>query len=253
MYTLGFIAVLAGLLGLMLNREGLKGLSYATAPGLAIWIVGTFVQTATWTAFFGQTFTDLLFFGGAALLFRGLSQSKSLAVPAAVVALVVMASVHQALRPATVVPEAATDLPELASDAELLVELKQETDAERWKRWIGAQGWTTRRAFYPEDGERTDLDDYYLVDVPADQVTELAGLIATLTATGMTDDVEPNEVIRLEIDPVRTAPKSNKQLGVDDPRVDVGAGETPEAGPGRYSRYRRRCQARRPGREFLFH
>jgi len=220
MYTLGFIAVLAGLLGLMLNREGLKGLSYATAPGLAVWLVGTFVQTATWTAFFGQTFTDLLFFGGAALLFRGLSQSKNLAVPAAVVALVVMAGVHQALRPAAAEPGVATAMPELASDGELLVELNQETDAERWKRWIGAQGWTTRRAFYPADGQRTDLDDYYLVDVPADQVAELVALMAMLEATGMTDNVEPNEVIRLEFDPARTVPKSNKQLGVDDPRVN---------------------------------
>ena len=74
MYTVGFVLTLLGLMGIMLDRKGLEALSYAVLPGLGLWLFGLVTEHATLGVFFGETFKDLLFFGGAAMLFRGLSQ-----------------------------------------------------------------------------------------------------------------------------------------------------------------------------------
>lgn len=219
MYTLGFVLTLLGLMGIMLDRKGLEALSYAILPGLGLWLFGLVGQHATLGAFFGESFKDLLFFGGAAMLFRGLSQSRHLAVPASVVALLLMAFFHQNLRSQAIdLPAEATS--GLATEGELLVELSDEDNFERWKRWIGAQGWTTERAFAPEDGARTDLDDYCTVNIPANELDQLEEIIARIEATGWTDWVEPNEIIQIELTPARTLPKLNKILGVNDPSVE---------------------------------
>ncbi|WP_020539582.1 S8 family peptidase [Lewinella cohaerens] len=219
MYTLGFVLTLLGLMGVMLDRKGLEALSYAVVPGLGLWLFGLVTQVSTLGDFFSYSFTDLLFYGGAAMLFRGLSQSKHLAIPASIVALLMMAFFHQNIRPQAEDMPATTQYG-LAAEGELLVELSDEDNLERWKRWIGAQGWTTERAFAPEEGARTDLDDYFTVNIPANELSNLEEIITRIESTGWTDWVEPNETIQIELSPARILPKLNKILGVNDPAVE---------------------------------
>ena len=221
LYSIGFILSLVGLMGLMLDRQGLEQLRLAFFPGLALWFLGMVTTVGSFQVFLGQSFTDLLFLGGSALLFRAIAQSK-FAVPGSIVALLAMVAFHQSFEPrqnAEAVTEAIYDQVNLDQSAELLVELSNEDDFERWKRWIGAQGWETTRAFDPLRAEQTDLDDYYVVNIPAEQVSNLEAIIQQIEATGWVDWVEPNEIIQIEINPARTLPKLNKQLGVNDPGV----------------------------------
>ncbi|MEL7222589.1 MAG: S8 family serine peptidase [Bacteroidota bacterium] len=223
MYTLGFVLVLSGLVGLMLDRKAINMLKYATVPGLGLWLAGVWTSVSGWGGLFGQAFTDLIFFTGAALLFRAIGKTGRFAIPAALIAMLTMAGFHQAFEPqssALPVQEAAQSTTiTLATDGELLVELSQETNEERWKRWIGAQGWTTRRAFSPLEGERTDLDDYFLVDISKAELSDIKQIELLIMDSGLADWVETNEVIKLELAPAKKLPGLNKLLGVNDPSV----------------------------------
>ena len=224
-YTLGFILTLFSLIGIMLDRDGLRPLSYAFIPAIVLLLVGIAGHSHQPSAFFAQTFIDLLFLGGAAMVFRGLSHSRSFAIPGALVALVSMTAVHSVFEtkfehietPDTV--NDFTDL-DLAANGEILVELQNDEHGKRWKKWIGAQGWTTSIAFSVKDGENTDLDDYYIVDIPNESQDELGIIIEKIKSSGLIDWVEPNEIIQVELMPSEAINPINSILGVNDPAVN---------------------------------
>ena len=227
LYSIGFALGLVGLLGLMLDRKGLEQLRFALLPGLGLWLIGLITSAPSIQIFLGQTFKDLLFLGGAALLFRAIAQSAAYAIPLSIIALLSMLGLHRSYydlheqnQVVVTVTEPQTDEAlNLDSNAELLVELSSEEYDERWRRWIGQQGWETSRAFDPSRADQTDLDDYYMVNIPAAEATQLEAIIQKIESTGWVDWVEPNEIIQIEINPARTLPKLNKQLGVNDPGV----------------------------------
>lgn len=222
-YTLGFVLSLFALMGIMLDRQGLKKLSYLLLPALGLWGFGVAGQTHSLSSFFALSFVDLLFMGGAALVFRGLSHSRQFTIPAALVALLSMTAVHTLFeRKIDEKTDINTSFNELNLDehGELLVELQNDYDLERWKKWIGAQNWETSLAFQMKDGSTTDLDDYYLVDIPAEEGTNLAAVIEKIKASGFIDWIEPNEQIQVSLEPARKLAPINKTLGVNDPQLD---------------------------------
>ncbi|MEM1215672.1 MAG: S8 family serine peptidase [Bacteroidota bacterium] len=221
MYTIGFVLALFGLLGVALDRERLRAVRYLLAPGVVLWAASVFTQTSNWQALFGQSFRDLLFLGGAMLALRAIATLGKLAVPVGIVAVLCFAGIHRgiALNPSadTAATAESTMVTNYAPDAELLVELRPSTDSERWKRWIGAKGWTSCPAFHPQDGDRTDLDDYVMLDLPAG--ADLADVTQQLYAADLVDYVEPNEVIKLDILPKQDTPIGTSILGINDPEV----------------------------------
>ncbi len=211
-------------MGLMLDREEVARLRFALLPGLGIWLVGTMAGATSVQAFLGQSFTDLLFLGGAALVFRALAQSGRFAIVGSIAVIMAMIAFHQVFepKPKQHIEEAVTEVVAPANideHAELLAELSSPEFGERWRRWIGDQGWTTEQAFTPSHGDLTDLDDYYTVNIPLEQAADLQSRIEEIQATGWVDWVEPNEIIQIEINPARTLPKLNERLGVNDPGV----------------------------------
>lgn len=217
MYTLGFLLVLIGLWSWHHAPARYSALAYALWPGLGLWAAGLAMQAGTWNAGFAWAFTDFVFFGGASLLLKGLAHWPRWGAWAGMAALAAMVALHPSrTAPAAGLPASAW---QLDNQAELLVELKNDAQPEAWLRWVAAQGWTTARAFHPQDGARTDLDDYYTVDIPDSDWHRLEALMAAITASHLADWVEPNETIPLDVLPAKTIPKTNQQLGVDDPRV----------------------------------
>ena len=94
LYSLGFILSLAGLMGLMLDREEVARLRFALLPGLGIWLIGTMAGANSVQSFLGQSFTDLLFLGGAALVFRALAQSGRFAIVGSIAVIMAMIAFH---------------------------------------------------------------------------------------------------------------------------------------------------------------
>ncbi|MCB0637503.1 MAG: S8 family serine peptidase [Lewinella sp.] len=193
----------------------------SVVAGLLLWAAGILTGTHGWSSFFGQAFLGLILMGftSAALLLARRQASLRAPIVIGAWALTVLAQWLFGL--GLDHSPVATTAPSIEVDAsgELLVELRPSTlaDPSAWEAWVAARGCTTRPAFQPEDPGITELDDYYLLDVP--ETANWSAIMAALEATDLADWVEPNEMITVAPSPARTVPEPNRRLGVNDPGV----------------------------------
>jgi thermitase len=72
--------------------------------------------------------------------------------------------------------------------------------------------------FNPEEAKLTSLDEYFVVNIPAENLCKIDEITNRLLATGAVDYIEKNEVMRLS--PVITADKGDMgKLSVNDPEA----------------------------------
>ena len=112
----------------------------------------------------------------------------------------------------------------LAANAELLFDIKDEALLSKIKEALKEFKLKITKAF-PDLKQRdfTELDDFYAVDVPADQLGKLSEIVDKLNATGAVDAVEYNEVYSLS--PIEKKATSSNKEGkndylVNDPDLD---------------------------------
>jgi thermitase len=107
---------------------------------------------------------------------------------------------------------------ELDKQGELLVEIKDELQISDVQEVLMKYELASRRAFFPKDADFTDLDDYYVLDVPLKFQSKMGEIIAALEATGSVDWVEANEQLTLSpIEAQRPTPKPDNKFGINDP------------------------------------
>lgn len=109
----------------------------------------------------------------------------------------------------------------LDPDGELLVELKNGYELKSLDKVLKQYGLSTRTAFEPSNPEITDLDDYFVLNIPGKEVRNLAKIIRDLESSGAVDWVEENEMIQL--DPMEatagTATTMRQDFGLNDPGI----------------------------------
>ena len=112
----------------------------------------------------------------------------------------------------------------LSENGELLVELKEEHQIKDLASIIQRYNLTASRAFSPKNQEITDLDDYYVVDIPQERLEEMGAIVDALEQSGLIDSWEENEQILLdplETTPVEATKKDPKRLyKINDPALD---------------------------------
>ena len=107
-------------------------------------------------------------------------------------------------------------------DWEYLVDISEGVSPDALQRLAKAYGLQWRKAFDMQHPERTDLDEYYLLDLPGEQAgdSEKAQEIsALLIEEGLADWIEENE--RVQIGPIEAklpAPR-RRDYGIDDPEL----------------------------------
>ena len=153
-------------------------------------------------AFFGMLFAlyGLISFKGMAILQNTFPQKKATKTPL----------------------PSSTDTSALPLDAngELLIELAQGQDINQLKTLFDQYGITFQRAFQPKRADFTDLDDYFVLDIPNDNLTYLAEIEADLYQTGIIDWVEENEEINIEPISAKLPEPIKKQYGINDPGIE---------------------------------
>jgi len=78
-----------------------------------------------------------------------------------------------------------------------------------------------RRAFFPKRSDFTDLDDYYVLDIPDNQVANLAEIERQLYKTIMVDWVEENEMIKITpVESTELPQPIRKKYGINDPGLE---------------------------------
>lgn len=102
---------------------------------------------------------------------------------------------------------------------ELLVDIDEGHKFAELQDIIKRYGLTYERAFFPKDVDRTNLDDYFVVDV-ADQNLHLLGQIKQdLMASGIVDFVEENDRVQLAPYQTYTPERKGRTFGLNDPEV----------------------------------
>ncbi len=108
---------------------------------------------------------------------------------------------------------------------ELLVDLKDAGQPDKVKTKLAEYGITLTKAFPGLlNDSYSELDDYYVIDIPENHDDKVENVIEKLFDTGLVDWVERNEVVKLspleKVDPGSKTKDANKKFGLNDPALD---------------------------------
>ncbi len=116
-----------------------------------------------------------------------------------------------------------TNIDGLDPDNELLVEVSNGHQLSELQTIIDQYQLKLEPAFALKDGASTDLDDYYAVNIPTNQIAHYDAIVATFKASNLIDHIEANEV--LSLDPSESIAKDvptrkKKKYTANDPDVE---------------------------------
>lgn len=187
---------------------------------LGIYLVGWVGADAAFSVKIPALFRDLLMLGAAGVVFRILLRRPVLFFlsTAVIFGAMVLFFKYKDRLPLNV--PATEQLSGLAASGELLVELPEGQGVETLEALTEKYNLRFERAFYPADAGITELDDYYLIDIPEQSLPLLAEIETALKESGLVDWLEENETISIApIEATRTNPTPNK-YGINDPGVE---------------------------------
>ncbi len=109
----------------------------------------------------------------------------------------------------------------LAENGELLVEIKNGATIEAIQAILDKYDIIAERAFPEmERPNETDLDDYFSLNIPDNQLSSLDAIKGDLQATGFVDWVEENEMIQTKPIEGKSSVSIQKNYGIDDPGLE---------------------------------
>ena len=111
------------------------------------------------------------------------------------------------------------DVP-LSPDGELLVDLREGQEGSALAPIANRFGLTYAPAFSPARPEITQLDDYYVIDIPDDMRRKLSAIKKALRRSGIIDWVEENESVQVSPLPGETPGDINARFGINDPGLE---------------------------------
>ncbi|MBK8505135.1 MAG: S8 family serine peptidase [Saprospiraceae bacterium] len=218
-YPWAFTGTLIGLLSWSLARNFSIGLIFRSLffIGSLLWILAIIAVPADIIHKAGIIVRDLLVLGIAALAMQwarsNLSSGLLLLLGAGLfLHFGYLETLRASLEPQT---------PAYA-ESEILADLA-DIDAQSLASYAEEQGGQIFRAFKPIDSTITDLDEYYMIDLPGRAtVREVKRFISEISKLGLTDWAEPNEIITLTpFESETQGPStSNSAKLVNDPDVD---------------------------------
>ena len=111
----------------------------------------------------------------------------------------------------------------LDKNGELLIEVLDDHKIAEIKSLLDKYGLTAKTAFNPMDKAATDLDDYYVIDIPAKEEANFSKIKKALAANKYVEWVEANE--QYSLSPLETIPQKqltglNKKYGLNDPGIN---------------------------------
>lgn len=109
-------------------------------------------------------------------------------------------------------------LPEMQDNAELLLELDEGVVIEAVLPVLEKYDITYKQAYYPKNAGNTIMDNYYLLDVPKNQMHRFFGIKKNIRSQAAMEWLEVNEVFEVDLDFNETIPPGAAALAtVNDP------------------------------------
>ncbi|MBK9737792.1 MAG: S8 family serine peptidase [Saprospiraceae bacterium] len=113
-----------------------------------------------------------------------------------------------------------TKINKFDDNGEIMVEVKPE-HVPMLKKFAQKYKITTRPAFYPTSALITDLDEYYILDVPNEKQIQVETILKELQSYKEFIWVEPNEIIPFEFPQKSDVPPTQSKVVTNDPSVSL--------------------------------
>lgn len=109
-------------------------------------------------------------------------------------------------------------LPAMEKNSELLLELREGATIESVMPALQQYNITYRQAYYPKNAANTILDNYYLLDVPKNQMHRFFGIKKKIRSQASMEWLEVNEVFEADLNVNETTPPGTAAMSpVNDP------------------------------------
>ncbi len=105
-------------------------------------------------------------------------------------------------------------------DGELLVDISEGKSMSDLDEIVDQYGLTYKRAFEPKLADATDLDDYFLVNIPMKYEGNIAEIEEAFMKSGLVDYLEKNEIVQLPPMEAMRPSKRKRSFGINDPGVN---------------------------------
>ena len=227
LYSIGFLLCILTLGGWFFlqkkDHPWAELFRWALFGSLGIYLIGVGTAESAFSVKMGAMFRDFMIVGvsGLAFLFFG-GLKKSFWAGLTVMAIAVFIFFKFQLG-----TNAQNEAIKLNAQGELLVELKEGFNVSVLNQINSKYGLVAKRAFtlnFPEDSE---LDDYFVVNIPDRHIKNLEDIKTELIHSGLIDWVEGNEEITVAPIKKKKIPSINKKYGVNDPDLNKQWGFEP--------------------------
>lgn len=105
----------------------------------------------------------------------------------------------------------------LSKDGELLIELKSHEALGKLDHLVTSYDLDLERAFHPKDESSTNLDEYYVINIPDGKLDQIEEIKKELKRIYEVLYLEPNEMMLLDVEPGNPPTEKHKCNHVDDP------------------------------------
>lgn len=217
-YALGFAVMILALVAwfyLQRSRHWTNILKNLVVAGMALYFLSVILVPGSIDIKFGVVARDLLIVAGVGGIFYMLVRNTSAFIIGLLLMLAGLGWYYK-----NVMKFSFVDNRIPLAEQELLVEISEGATLDALIALQEKYGLKVERAFSPASPEATELDDYYLVDLPADRIDQLPKVKKALYASGIVDWVEENELIQVDLQPARPLPGVNKKFGINDPGLE---------------------------------
>lgn len=186
---------------------------------LGLFALSVLFQDAAFSDKLRVMFRDLAVMSGFGLLFQLLSVRKQWFVLGSVIAAIGFGSYQQLVMTHSFDKDTGAGQVTYDASGELLLELAEGQDVDVLSAVVRKYNLELSRAFAPASPEVTELDDYFLIDVPSNYLHILPEVITDLQGIAEVDWVEPNETIKVEPIPGKKVSVQRK-YGINDPGLE---------------------------------
>ncbi|MDX1940706.1 MAG: S8 family serine peptidase [Saprospiraceae bacterium] len=185
------------------------------------YLLSTFVADAQFGFKLGVLFRDLLVIGSLGFLFKALLHKREVFIIGSILMAAGFLWFYYAKVKTTFIEKVSVIKGlNLDKNGELLIEIKEKATLGKLQKTLQKYNLRAERAFYPEKADATNLDNYYVVNIPDKFEGDIKKIEQALYKSGVVAWVEENEIVNVApIASTKPAPINNK-FGINDPGLD---------------------------------
>ena len=221
-YSIAFIGAVASLAGWFFYRsnDSKSGfLQFTFFATLTLFVLTVLVQDVSFSDKLSVLFRDLAIMAAYGIFFQLLSLNKRLFFYGSIAAALIFGGYYYFFMSKSFITAEENTITYDAS-GELLLELAEHTSTDVLATVVRKYELTLTPAFSPASPDDTELDDYYLIDIPSSHHNEVEAVMHALQSIAEVDWVEPNETININPITGREEKISKKKFGINDPGLE---------------------------------